>query len=263
MLHITLLLWTHVFVCTCKCTKFWKVTLFQHWKQVFNSSCILIFISYAAHFVSLSLFLPFSLLQALGSGPQRDDLGPVKGPFWAPSKGWRSKYPYTKSEILALSCREIWVWSKRLNLYSLQVIVLRRKKKFMQHIRAGSGNFYRLLPLTPHIDTVHLSIFLVAVPWIVSFSALDFPPCDILFLFLFISFEISISIFDLFTSFLLSFVITHTILISYFLSFSTCGDEFFGNASGNVPCLKYYNILLRVSPWQWLGRFMLHDTTGM
>ena len=124
----------YICVCSCICMKFCQVALFQHWKQAFNSSCILFFISYAAHYVSLSLFLPFSLFQALVSGPPRDDMGPVKEPFWAPSKGWRSKYLYTKSESLTLSCREIWVWSVRLNLYSLQVMVLRRKKKNLCNI---------------------------------------------------------------------------------------------------------------------------------
>jgi len=53
--------------------------------SVINKSLILLlfyfFISYAAHFFSPSLFLPFSLFQVLRTGPPRDDSGPVKGTF--------------------------------------------------------------------------------------------------------------------------------------------------------------------------------------
>jgi len=46
-----------------------------------------------------------------------------------PSKGGPTGNLYTKSERLVLSCRVIWAWSERVNLYSRQKTILPRKTK--------------------------------------------------------------------------------------------------------------------------------------
>jgi hypothetical protein len=48
---------------------------------------------------------------------------------------------YTKSETPTVTCRKKWAWFEKVNLYNWQIMILPRKKKYMEHSWAP-GSLY-------------------------------------------------------------------------------------------------------------------------
>jgi hypothetical protein len=82
------------------------------------------------------------------AGPPRAGSGLGKKFCRAPNEGGSAKNIYIKSERLTLRCRGTRVWYERVNLYSLQIMILLRKAKTYATY-SGYGNLYRLFLPTP------------------------------------------------------------------------------------------------------------------